>query len=176
MREGQIPNSGLIISYLICLHTIHPTNLEVEVSGKASNKGEKSEYSNEKKLETVGIKSKDKSINLHIVTDGGKVCLGLSGSGEESGDLGALVTLDDGESVLVYVFLVSGECGGALLGGLGVELGVTLDLETRVREVGYGVGGTGCLVSSSGDVERNLGCLLSDGRVSSVGRRRNLCG
>jgi hypothetical protein len=149
----------------------NPTNLEVEVSGKASNKGEKSEYGNEKKLETVGVKSKDKGINLNIVTDGGYIRLGLRRSGKESGDLCALVTLDDGKSVLVYVFLASGECGGTLLGSLGVELGVTLDLKTRVSEVGYGVRLAGCLVSSSGDVERNLGCLLRDGRVSSIGRR-----
>jgi uncharacterized membrane protein affecting hemolysin expression len=112
-----------------------PNNLEVKVSRKASNKGEKSENGDEKKLETVRVKSKDKRISLKIVTDGGNISLALSRSSQESRDGATLLTLKNGKSILVKVFLVSGESGLTGLCCLSVEFRVTLDLKTRISEV-----------------------------------------
>lgn len=147
-------------------------NLKIEVSRKTSDKGEDSEDGDEKKLEAIGVKSEDKVISLKIVTDGGKISLRLSRSRKESWDLCALVTLNYGKTVLVNVFLVSGEGRLTGLGGLGVKFGITLDLKTRIGEGERLGGGFWCLVSTSRDVELDSGSI--NGGVSLGGRRGGL--
>lgn len=147
----------------------NPTNLKVEVSGQASNKGEKTEDGDEEKLEPVGVKAEDEVVALDVATDGGDVFLGLGGAGKEHGDGGALLALEFGEAVLVDV--LSGDAAEGLglagLGGLGVEGGVALDLLGGVGEVGDGeVLGRG-LVAAAGDIsETDLLSSITEGGVS----------
>lgn len=141
-------------------------NLKVKVSREGSNKSEKSENSNEKKLEAVGVKPKDKSINLNIVTNSRFINLALCRSSQESWDSCTLLALKLGESILENVFLVSRESSLTGLCCLLVELRITLDLKTWVSEVWYLVRRWWCLVSSSRDVELDLGCCISNRWVS----------
>ena len=149
-------------------------NLEVKVSGKTSNKSEKSENSDEKKLETISVKSKDKVVSLDIVTNEGNISPALCGSTQESGELCALVTLNNGKSILVSEFSAVRESCGTALSSLSVKCRVTLDLKTSVSEIGNLVWRRGCLVSSSGCLEADLACLLCERRVRSLSDSR--CG
>ncbi len=168
-QYGFHTKAGIIYRlYFVCATT---NNLEVEVSGKASNKSEKSENGDEKKLETVSVKSEDKVIGGDIITDGRNISLGLSRSGKESRKLLTLVTLDNSKPILVNVFFGSRECSYAALSSLSVESRVTLDLKTRISEIRNLVRGRRCLVSASRYVELDLGSRVCEGRVSSRSRR-----
>jgi len=155
-------------------------NLKIEVSRKTSYKGEDSEDGDEKKLEAIGVKSEDKGISYKIVTDGGNIGLGPSSSGKESWDLCALVTLNNGKTVVVRVIIVSGEGRLTGLGSRGVEFGVTLDLKTLIGEGERGVGVSWSLVSTSRYVELDAGSINHGvslgGRWGLLGRDRGSLG
>ena len=75
-------------------------------SGKASNKSEKTEESDEKKLETITTESEWVFLEFNIVTDGGSVNVGLGRSGQESRQSRSLLSLKHGKTIFVEEFLV----------------------------------------------------------------------
>ena len=145
-------------------------NLKLEVSRKASNQSEDTEYRDEKKLEAIGGESEVVNSN-DVITDGRGIGLALGRSGQESRDGGTLLALNLGKTVLVNELgLGLGEAGGS---SSGVEGGVTLDLKLGVREVGDRKRGRWGTVSASRDIELDVGQV--NGGVST-GRRRGRLG
>jgi hypothetical protein len=78
-------------------------NLKLDRSGQASNKSEKSKNGDEKKLETIRVKSKRKLLDLNFL-DGGFIGVRFGGSGQESRDSGSLLALKLGKTILVNEF------------------------------------------------------------------------
>ena len=75
--------------------------VKLDRSGKASNKSEKTEESDEKKLETISTESEWVFLEFNIVTDGGSVNVGLGRSGQESRQSRSLLSLKHGKTIFV---------------------------------------------------------------------------
>ena len=148
----------------------NPSNLiQGDGSRKASNKGEKGEGGDEKKLESVGRKSEGVFRKFNIVTRSLGDNLGSGRSGQESRDGGLLLALKLSKTIVEDEFL--GLWGLAGLGSLlVVEIRDRSSVDGRVEEDRLNVtssGSTGDLSASKLEVL----CLLSERRVSLAGRR-----
>ena len=148
-----------------------PENLiQLDASRKTSNKGEKGEDGDEKKLETIPGKSEWVILLFDIVTGGFGFDSGSGGSGQESRDGLLLLALKDGKTIIEDSFL-----GLRSLAGLGcflvVEVRDRFGVDGRVNEDG----GDGLSSGSSGDLSSSelevLG-LFSERRVSLALWRR----
>jgi len=142
----------------------------LDASRKTSNKGEKGEDGDEKKLETIPGKSEWVILLFDIVTGGFGFDSGSGGSGQESRDGLLLLALKDGKTIIEDSFL-----GLRSLAGLGcflvVEVRDRFGVDGRVNEDG----GDGLSSGSSGDLSSSelevLG-LFSERRVSLALWRR----
>ena len=142
--------------------------IKADASGKASNKGEKTEESDEQKLEAVGVESEGEFVGNDVVTDGGGVDVRLGGSGQESGDGRTLLALKGSKAVFVYKFLGLGKT--SLGSFLVVEVGNRGSVDGGVDENGVDLLVTATVEASNTEV---LGSLGERG-VSLALRRRSL--
>lgn len=148
----------------------NPSNLiQGDGSRKASNKGEKGEGGDEKKLESVGRKSEWVFLKFDIVTRSFGNNLGSGRSSQEGRDGALLLALELSKTIIEDEIL--GLWGLASLGSfLVVEIRDRSSVDGRVEEDRF----DGTSSSSTGDLSASelevLG-LLSERRVSLAGRR-----
>jgi len=144
--------------------------IQAEVSGKASNEGEKGEDGDEQKLESIGGKSEGVLLFFDVITR----CLGLDpgsgGSGQEGRDGALLLALENGKTIVVNIVRTA-------LGG-NTGLGSLLVVEVRDGGSVYRGVDEDRLDGSSGGSSRDLASselevlgLIGERRVSLAGRR-----
>ena len=93
--------------------------VKADGSRQASDKGEETEYRDEKKLEAVTVEAKGEILSNNVATDGGFVRLRLGRPGQESGKGSSLLALKVSQTILIDKYLVL--CQASLGGFLVVE-------------------------------------------------------
>jgi len=108
--------------------------VQADGSRKASNKGEKTEDGDEKKLEAVTVKAEGEFLGNDVATDRGGIGGRFGGSGQEGGQGGSLLALKNSQTIIVGEHLVL--CKAGLRSFLVVEVRNRGVVDSRVEEDG----------------------------------------